>query len=188
MTLCLERERDGIIHAAVTPAGVLLVFRAVVLRVENQYVGVAHKINHLAVVATGARFGVWKKGDKAVGRKEPVADADTGVVGKLRAHEHGADGKVEVLEFLDLDVAGQLVERHGKVGAFHLRAGERGDEVLARAFASKVSPWGRRQARIVNRPEERQSLDVIPMRVREEQRKVQRPVFEFLQQRLPQRA
>ena len=179
----LERERNGIVHAAVPPAGVLLVFRPVVLRVEDEHVGVAHKINHRAVITAGARFGVGKKGDESIGRKQPVADADAGMIRALRAHEHGADGEVEVLEFLDFDVARQLVKRHGKVGAFHL-AGERGDETLARAFAAE-NPQA--AAGIVNRPEERQALDVIPMRVREEQRQVQRLFFEFLEQRLSQR-
>jgi hypothetical protein len=180
----LERERDGIVHTTVSPAGMLLVFRPVVLRVEDEHVSVAHKVNHFVVVATGARFGVGKKGDEAVGRKQPVADTDARMVRALRTHEHGADGEVEVLEFLDFDVAGQFVERHGKVGAFHL-AGERGDESLARAFAAKNPQLA---ARIVNRPEKRQSLNVIPMCVCEEQRKIQRLAFELLEQRLPQRA
>jgi len=159
-----ERERHGIIHASVPPAGVFFVFRFVVLRVEDEHVGVTHKINHRAVI--GVRFGVGKKGDEAVGRKKPVADADARMIGAVRPHEHGTDGKIKILELLDFDVAGQLVEWHGKVGAFHL-AGECGDKALAGAFAAE-NPQA--AERIVNRPEERQALNVVPVRVREEQR------------------
>ena len=106
------------------------------------------------------------------------------MVRALRAHEHGADGEVEVLEFLDVNVARQLVERHGEIGAFHL-AGERGDEALARAFAAENPQMA---ARIVDRSEERQALDVVPVCVGQEQREVQRLVFEFVEQRLSEPA
>jgi hypothetical protein len=176
----LERHGDGIVHATVSPANVLFEFGAVVLRVEDEDIGVAHEVNHRLVVKP--RFGVGKEGDDAIGRKEPVTDADAGVVGAVGAHENGTDGEVEVLEFFDVNVAGQFVEGDGKVGAFHL-AGERGDEALAGAFAAE-NPQA--AARIVDRPEERQALDVVPVRVGEEQREIERMTFEFLEQGLAQ--
>ena len=96
----------------------------------------------------------------------------------LRPHLHGADFEIEFFEFLNFDVAGQFVERHGEVGAFHL-AGEHADQALARAFAAQNPQPA---ARMINRPEERQALNMVPMRVREEQGQVERLVFEFRQQ------
>ncbi len=132
----LQRERDGIVHTTMPPAEVLQVFLGIVLRVENQQIRVAHKIDHFPVLAAGARFGVGEKGDQAVGRKQPVADTNARMISAQRAHAHRADVEVEVLEFLDFDVAGQLVERHGEIGAFHL-AGQGIDQTLARAFATQ---------------------------------------------------
>ena len=106
------------------------------------------------------------------------------MVRALRPHEHRADVEIEVFKFLDLDVARQFGERHGKIGAFHL-AGQRVEQPFARTPAAEDAQPA---ARIVNRREKRQALDVVPMRVRDEQRDVQRLVFEFRQQREAERA
>jgi len=58
------------------------------------------------------------------------------MIGAHRPHAHRADVEVEILELLDFDVAWQFVERHGKVGAFHL-AGQCIDQAFARAFATQ---------------------------------------------------
>src|SRR5262249_53349922 len=131
-----KRESHGVFHSTVAPAGMFVVFFAVVLGVQNQHVGITDEINHLAVVAAGARFGVRKKTDEAVGRKTTVADAEAGMVGAVRADKRGADGKIEFAQFLDFDVARQLGKGHGEIGAFHL-AGESGDEALAGTFATE---------------------------------------------------
>ena len=39
-----ERQRHGVVHAAVAPADVLLVFLAIVLRVHDQHIGAAQKV------------------------------------------------------------------------------------------------------------------------------------------------
>ena len=119
-----------------------------------------------------------KKHDQAVGRKQPVADAHAGMIGALRAHADGAEVEIEVLQFLDFDVAGQPGKGHGEIGAFHL-AGQGVDEPLARAFAAENAQPA---ALVVDRREKRQSLDVIPVRVGDEQGEVQPPALEFLQQ------
>ena len=106
------------------------------------------------------------------------------MVGALGAHEHGADVKIEVFEFFDFDVAGQFIEGNGEISAFHL-AGEGGDESFARAFATEDAQTA---LGVVNRTKERQSLNMIPMGMREEQGQVERFVFEFLEQGLAEGA
>src|SRR2546428_471265 len=43
-------------------------------------------------------------------------------------------------------------------------------------------------ARMIDRLEKRQPLDVVPMRVREKQREIQRTIFKFLEKRATKRA
>ena len=176
----LEREGHGIIHAAVAPAEVFFVFRAVILRIENQHVGVAHELQQFRVVAAVADLGVGEKTDDAVGREEPVAHGHARMVGAMCAHQKIADAEIKIRELLHFDIAGQLGERHRKIRAFHL-AGHGGGETFARAFAAEdVQP----AAGFINRRKKGQPLDVIPMRVREEQRQIERAALEFRQQRL----
>ena len=175
----LEGERHGVIHAAVAPAGVGLVFGAVVLGIQNQNIGALDEINHVAVIAARTRFGVGKETDDAIGRRQSVADGEAGMVGAVRADERGADGEIKIAQFFDLDVAGQFRERHGEIGAFHL-AGEGGFQTFARAFAAENAQAA---AGFVNRGKERQALDVIPVGVGNEEREVERLGLEFAKQR-----
>ena len=92
------------------------------------------------------------------------------MVGAVRADEHMADAEIKFLQLLDFDVAGQPRERHGEIGAFHL-AGERGDEAFARALAAEDAQPA---AGLVDRRKKRKALDVVPVRVRKEQRKIER--------------
>ena len=179
----LQGERDRIVHATVPPTKVFLVFLGIVLRIEDQQIHVAQEFDHIPVLATRARLGVGEKGDQAVGREQPVADAKARMIGPHRPSAHRADVEVEVLEFLDFDVARQFVERHGKIGAFHL-AGQGIDQAFARTFtAQNPEP----AMGIINRPEKRQALNVVPMRVGQQHGQIQRPVLEFRQQRTAQR-
>ena len=157
----LEGECHGVIHAAVAPAGVGLVFSAVVLGIQNQNIGVLDEINHVAVIAALAWFGVGKETDDAIGRGQPVADGEARMVGAVRTDERGTDGEIKIAQLFDLDVAGQFRERHGEIGAFHL-AGEGGFQTFARAFAAEDAEAA---AGFINRGEERQALDVIPVGV-----------------------
>ena len=175
----LEREGDGVVHTAMTPAGVPDVFLAVVLGIEDEDVGVADEVNHVAVVAAFARFGVGKENDDALRRGQPVADGEAGMIRAMGADERGADGEIEIAQFLDLDVAGKFRKRHGEIGAFHL-AGEGGDESLVRAFAAEDAEVA---AGFVDGREERQALDVIPVRVGNEEGEIERLGLEFFQER-----
>ena len=112
-----------------------------------------------------AWFGVGKEGDDACGRGKPVADGEAGMVGAVGADEGGADGEIEVAQFLNLDVAGELGEGDGKVGAFHL-AGEGGFEAGAGAFAAEDAEAA---AGFVEGGKEGQALDVIPVGVGDEE-------------------
>ncbi len=174
-----EREGYGVVHAAVAPAGVADVFVAVVLGIEDENVGVADEINHVAVVAAFARFGVGKENDDAVRRGQPVADSETGMVCAVGADERGADGEIEIAQFLDVNVAGQFGERHGEIGAFHL-TGEGGDEAFVRAFAAEDAEAA---AGFINGRKEGQALDVIPVGVGNEEGEIERLGLEFFEER-----
>ena len=103
----------------------------------------------------------------------------------VRLHLDRPEGKIIIRKLFDLNVARQLGKRHGKVGAFHLPR-QRGHQTRARAFAAQNAQM---TARFINRRKKGQPLDVIPVRVRQQQREVEGAVLEFLQQRpaqLPQ--
>ena len=167
-----------------SPANVLFVFRRIILRIENQHIHVAQEFDHLPVFAVLSGFGVGEKRHQPFGRKQPVADAKPGMVRTLRPHADRADVEIEILEFLNFDVAGQSGKRHGEIRAFHL-AGQRVDQAFARAFAAQNPQLA---VRIVNRRKKRQPLNVVPVRVRQQQRQAQRLILEFRQQRAAQRA
>jgi len=131
----LQCEGNGIVHATMAPPDVPLVFSPVVLGIQDEDVSIADEINHFEVIAARARFNIREKNDDSIGRKQPVADGDAGMIGALGADEDMADGKVEIHQFFDLDVAGQLGERHGEIGAFHL-PGKCSHEACAGTFAT----------------------------------------------------
>ena len=116
----LEGEGDGVIHTAVTPAGVELVFLAVVLGIENKNVGVTDEFNHVAIIPAGPWLGVGKETDESVGREQPVADGDAGMIGAVGANQNAANGEIKIAQLLDLDIARQFGKWNGKVGALHL--------------------------------------------------------------------
>lgn len=95
------------------------------------------------------------------------------------ADERGADGEIEIAQFLDVNVAGQFGERHGEIGAFHL-TGEGGDEAFVRAFAAEDAEAA---AGFINGRKEGQALDVIPVRVGNEEGEIERLGLEFFEER-----
>ncbi len=92
----LESKGDGIIDTTMPPAGVRFIFRFVELRIQNENIGIPHKIEHLKVFSAGAGFRIGKKGDQSIRGKKPVTDADAGMVGAESPHQNLADGKVEI--------------------------------------------------------------------------------------------
>ena len=191
-----RRQCGHIIHAAVAPTDALPVLLAVVLRVHDQHVRAADELDELRILLLGELdlFRVRRAGLRAhpqvglVVRDEhndpgagvqAVADADAGMIHEHGLHADFADVKFHVAQFLDADVAGQFLQSHGKIGALHLRA-ERGRESLPRALVAENPDLIHG---IVSRDKKRKTLDMIPMRVREQQREVQRLRAKFLGQR-----
>src|SRR2546425_301053 len=106
------------------------------------------------------------------------------MIGEKRLHAHLADAEVQLFELLNLQVGWHLSQANREERAFHLAA-QYPLQPLARAF---VAQNAKMVLRSVNRQEKRQPLDMVPMRVRQEQRQVQRPLVKLSNQRLPQRA
>ncbi len=190
-------EGDGVLDATVAPADVLFVFGGAVLSVKNNDFGVADEINDLAVLLrvglaagtgevvgvvepTGAeameKFDVWDVNDGAAGCKKPVTGAETGMADKLGLDGNAVDVEIELLTFLDADVAGHLLHTDGEVGVLHL-AGESAFEALAGAFETVD---GDDVLGIVSGKKKRKTLDVIPMSVGDEDAEIDRSVFELL--------
>jgi len=174
-----ERQRHGIIHTTVPPTPVPFIFGAVVLRIQNQHVGIANKIKHIAVIAAPAHFRVREKNNDALRSKQPVTHRDAGMVGALGADEKAADGKIEIGQLLDVNVAGELRKRNRKISTFHL-ARERGDDAFSRALTTEDAQPA---TGFINRRKKWQPLNMIPVRVREQQGKIERAPFEFHKQR-----
>ena len=178
-----NRQRYRIIHATVPPSQVLFIFGGGVLRIENERVRIADKINHLHVLA-GTRLGVGKESNQAIRREEPVTDAVAGVMGAKGSNAQRSDCKTEIFEFLDFDIAWQFRKGHWKISAFHL-TGQRVDQAGARALTANQAQTA---AWIVNGREKRQALDMVPVRVRNQQREMKWTLLELGGQRVPQAA
>jgi len=180
--LCAGFHGDlhDIVHTTVAPPDVALVFFAVVLSVENEHVHPAQEFDELAGFAGGVsfargfagggaglmleamgRFVVREKGEGTFRRGEPVADADARVIGEEGFNADRAEREIKVTQFINLDVAGQLLEADGEVGAFHLAR----QDFEQTAAGTLVAEDADAVVRAVERLEKGQALDVIPMRV-----------------------
>ena len=174
-------DGEGVVHAAVSPPDVLVVFVAIVLRVENQHVGAAQELDRFLFLGPrefqrGPAFGgdggrealmaamrliVREKRQRTLVGGQAVADTNAGMIGEPRPHADLADIKTHILEFFDFDAAGQFAEGHRKIRAFHL-AGQHIHQSLARAFKTQDAQM---TLRFVNRHEKRQALNMIPVGV-----------------------
>lgn len=94
------------------------------------------------------------------------------MVGEPCPDAHRADFEIQVLEFFDFDVAGQFSERQ-EIGAFHL-AGQNVYEPAASVLKTKDAHPAMRQ---IDRRKKRQPLNVIPVRVGQQQGEIERLVF-----------
>src|SRR6266404_1126955 len=130
------------------------------------------------MVVSGVLFVVRKKSDGARRRKHSIADADARMIGEPGADLEFADGETEIFEFLDLDVCRNLAQADGEKGAFHL-AGQHVLQAVPRSFVAENTQM---VLRLVNRQKKRQTLDMVPVRVRQQQRQVQRLVVELSRQ------
>ena len=174
-----ESEGDRMIHATVAPAGAALEFGAVVLRIQNQHVGTTDEIKKSLVGDASARFGVGKKTDFAAGRGQPVAGTQAGMIGPQRADGRGAKNEIGTGNFRNFDLAREVRERDRKERFFHL-AVEGGRDFRPRAGdAEDAQP----AAGFKQRREKRQSLDVVPVRVGNQEVKVERFPGKFREER-----
>src|SRR6266849_2668506 len=191
----LEGQLHDVVHAAVAPAGMMLIFLRIILRIHDQHVGAAQKGDHLVLLASGkvARRGVSRvlragrmvmsgmllvirEESNRTGRsKDAIADTDAGVIGKPGANLKLTDGETEVLQLLDLDVGRHLAQADGKERTLHL-AGQHVLQAVARSFVAENAEM---VLRLIDRQKKRQALDVVPVRVRQQQRQVQRLVVEL---------
>ena len=179
-----DGKRDGVVHTAMAPPFVAFVFFGVVLGIENQDIGAADEFEHVPIHAAGARFGIGKKNNQAIGGKKPVTDAKAGMVGALGANADGADIQVEIFDFFDFEIAGEVGKMNGKVGALHL-AGQGADQSLAGAFAAEDFQAA---AGIVDGAEKREALNMIPVGMGDQQSEIERLAFKFLEQGLAEQA
>lgn len=188
-------EGDGVVDAAVAPADALVVFGVVVLGIDDEDVGLVQELGELEVLLAGVTEGfdallfgfgdlrvhaleglvVWEEGDGTGAGEEAVTAAETGVIGEGGLHQDTADAELGLAEFADVDVAGHFAEGDREVRAFHL-GGEGGQEAAAGPFVAEDPHL---VVRVVGRNEERESLDMIPVGVGDEDGDVERLVLEF---------
>src|SRR6185437_3918348 len=125
------------------------------------------------------RFVVREKRDRTFLREKTVPGADAGMFQKPRAHPDVPDRKLHLFQLPHLDCARKIFPTDGKERQFHL-GGENCGEAFARALIAQDLD---RVFGLVSWKEKRQALDVVPVRVGEEQMQVDRGVAEFLVQR-----
>ena len=117
-------------------------------------------------------------GDVAHGRAvalQAIPERERRVVEVLRAHHHVVDLEHALDELVVADPASELIDRDGEVRIAHL-----GGERLAQRFVHATRAVDVPLARAVQRGEERQALDVVPVGVAEQQRAGRRfPVRSF---------
>src|ERR1700743_3388138 len=94
----------------------------------------------------------------------------------LGAVQRAAHGKIEIMQFLNLNVARQLGKRHWKISTLHLTG-----QCIHQPFSSAFTAKNPQPAtRFINGGEKWQSLDVVPMRMRQQQGKIKRLLLELL--------
>src|SRR5438445_4114180 len=95
---------------------------------------------------------------------------------KFCVDPHFADRKLHFFEFLDLDRSRQIAPAHRKKWDLHLR-GQNGGQPSARALVSQNAD---RVFGFVSREKKRQALDMVPVRVSEQQCQIDRCGSEFV--------
>ena len=128
-------------------------------------------------------FVVRQISDGAGAAEEAIAHADPRVVHEHRGHVDLSDLKLAFLQLGHVDVSGHVPHTDRKIRAFHLR-GQSGMESFTRTFVSEDPHL---VLRTVGRNEKREPLDVIPVRMRNQQGQVDGLVVEFLRQRQTER-
>ena len=123
-------------------------------------------------------FIVGEIRDRRFPREQPVADANAGMIRKTRLHPDAAHREFHFFQFLDLQVCREFLESDGKERVLHL-AGKHAAEAAASAL---ITENAHAVLRLIEGLEKRQALDMVPVRVRQKQRDVQRLLAELLRQ------
>src|SRR2546430_1608829 len=103
------------------------------------------------------------------------------MIGDAGLDAHSADVKTALVKLLNPDIGGHFAQADREERAFHL-AGEDIIQSVARAFVSENAQL---VVRVVNGQKKWQTLDVVPMRVGEQQGEVQRLIAELGHQLAP---
>src|SRR5439155_23224738 len=125
------------------------------------------------------RFVVWHVCDRSGTGKETIAGADAGMIRKLCLHLHFADVKLHVLKLFDREMTLQFTQAHREKGRLHL-AGQDRAQTSTRSFVTEDPD---QILAVVGQGKERQTLNVIPVRVCNEKSQLDRLWSQFLFQR-----
>ena len=192
LDLGAQSEGDAIVKATVPPADVRRIFGAVILRIENQHFAAFEEMHQFLLRGArdasylraqgmnraAIRFVIGQVGDGFArgGNAEPGATA--GMIQLDRAHGETADRDGGFGEFIDPANSGQRFERDGELDRIHL-PNERGTQPFARAGRAEDADL---ILRCISRPKKGQSLDMIPVSVRNEQSGMERFLRHFIHQ------
>src|SRR6202045_131129 len=182
------------------PSDVSLVFLVRILRIQNRHVAIPQELHHLGPPPAGkisrfvlidsilrrklqfetlVRFVVWHVCDRSAAGKEPIGGADARMIRKLGLHFHLADVKLHLLKFFDRQLTLQFMQAHREKGRLHLRGQDRA-ETRTRSFIAQDPD---QILAVVDGGKERQTLDVIPVRVGNEKSQLDRFRSQLLFQR-----
>src|SRR5947207_5232427 len=117
--------------------------------------------------------------DRPAAGKEPIPCADARMIHKLGLHFHLADVKLHILKFFDRKMTWQFVQAYREKGSLHLRSQDRA-QTRTRSFITQDPD---QILAVVDGDKERQTLDVIPVRVCNEKSQFDRLRSQLLFQR-----
>ena len=170
------RDVDHVLHGAVSPPDPGGVLRSVVLRVVDDDVGALQELNVSGVIAVRQhvsaraqrgieRLVVGDVADHSAIALDAIPKCERRVVQVVRPYHQIADLERALDQLVELDLGANLVERHREVLVVHL-AGKRLVQRHVEASGTVHVPVATAEERF----EERETLDVVPVGVAEEDR------------------
>jgi len=160
-------NRDGIHPTAVSPIGVLLLLLGRVLRIVYQQIGISGQIHNLGVGPVKWVAYVARVNHHAVLAGDAVSKHTTWVIQSFGQYRRRVanDELLSVVNLLDQEVCLQIVERKRQVGINHLA----GKDLLQPPSHSPLAEDDHTRPPFCAWREKGQSLNVIPVRVAEQQ-------------------
>src|SRR5690348_1055795 len=175
-------ERHRFIHARMSPPPVLVELRRGVHRVVHQKLGAGEKVHQIPpplrrCLVRPARPQLVvrhvRHTGSAAGRRQPVSQGGAGVAQSHRPHRELPQGEVALGHFAHRELRRQRVQRHREHRRMHLLAEDR----LEAHPALLRAPNPHRVARREEGLEVGQALNVIPVRVGEQNLRFHRAVL-----------